>query len=401
MGRKRNPVLPVFTRDILSSPRCRALTANAAGVYFFLLCRLNEPPQPGAYRLSDWEQHPSWQRSKTQQCLATADKRERLQFFAALLSKNDLPWRQKDILGGLQELYDFGILVVEGDMLIQPRMYKDNGFTLPDIDRDGDPDGTILDDPMSGSMAVMEGAENNGKKQVRKSIEKSTDLDTKKVRKKVRLSPAPASREEVEVENNINSIDKGNIGGVGEKELDTTSTTSPASSASSSPVISGKTQENTPTTPEIAQISTNRAGMGELLTEKEKPRQKPLKSKTAPTNQSQAKQKSEVADTPPTMADVQAYADERAQQGKPFLYVTPDEFFNTCEMDGWKRKGKPLFNWKAYMLRFEQYRKDHGEPTIEQRGHVQQSRGHAITSPKPGDPVGATPTAKGKYKNKW
>lgn len=210
MGRKRNPVLPVFTRDILSSPRCRALTANAAGVYFFLLCRLNEPPQPGAYRLSDWEQHPSWQRSKTQQCLATADKRERLQYFAALLSKNDLPWRQKDILGGLQELYDFGILVVEGDMLVQPRMYKDNGFTLSDIDRDGDPDDTILDDQMSGSMAVMEGTENNGKKQVYKSTQKSTVLSTKKVQQKDSVIHAGAHSKEIEKENNINNIRKNN-----------------------------------------------------------------------------------------------------------------------------------------------------------------------------------------------
>lgn len=106
-----------------------------------------------------------------------------------------------------------------------------------------------------------------------------------------------------------------------------------------------------------------------------------------------------MADSPPTLADVQAYADERAQQGKPFLYVTPEEFFNTCEMDGWKRKGKPLFNWKAYMLRFEQYRKDHGEPTIEQRG--QSAPRQPQTIPKPGDPVAVTkPTGK-KYKDKW
>lgn len=160
-----------------------------------------------------------------------------------------------------------------------------------------------------------------------------------------------------------------------------------------------KTQENTPTTSETAQISTNGGEVGQLPTEEEKPRQKPLKSKSAPADQSQAKQKSEVADSPPTLADVQAYADERAQQGKPFLYVTPEEFFNTCEMDGWKRKGKPLFNWKAYMLRFEQYRKDHGEPTVEQRG--QSAPRQPQTIPKPGDPVAATkPTAK-KYKDKW
>lgn len=399
MGRKRNPVLPIFTRDILSSPRCRALSASAAGVYFFLLCRMNEPPQPGAYRLSDWEQHPNWRRSKTQQCLATADKYERLQYFAALLAKNDLPWRQKDILSGLQELYDFGILTVEGDMLIQPRMYKDNGFALPDLDGDGDPEGTILDDPASGSMASKDDSELSENKGAKSGTQKRTKKGTEKVQKKVRLSPAPASRKEVEVENNINSIDKGNIGGAGENSDDTTPTTSAAPSASSSPAVSDKTQENTPIASETGQISTNGGEVVQLPTEEEKPRQKPLKPKSTPADQSQAKQKSEVADSPPTPADVQAYADERAQQGKPFLYVTPEEFFNTCEMDGWKRKGKPLYNWKAYMLRFEQYRKDHGEPTVEQRG--QSAPRQPQTIPKPGDPVAVTkPTGK-KYKDKW
>ena len=192
MGRKRNPVLPVFTRDILSSPRCRALSEQAAGVYFFLLCRLNEPPQPGAYRISDWELHPNWRRSKTQQCLATADKYERLTYFAAMLAKNDLPWRQKNILAGLQELYKYGIIVVEGDMLVQPRMYKDNGFTLPDLDRDGDPEGTIADDQASGSMAVVEGSELRGKKEVQKQVQKSAEISTEKGTEKVR-EKAPVS----------------------------------------------------------------------------------------------------------------------------------------------------------------------------------------------------------------
>ena len=219
MGRKRNPVLPVFTRDILSSPRCRALSEQAAGVYFFLLCRLNEPPQPGAYRISDWELHPNWRRSKTQQCLATADKYERLPYFAAMLAKNDLPWRQKNILAGLQELYKYGIIVVEGDMLVQPRMYKDNGFTLPDLDRDGDPESTIADDQDSGSMAVVEGSELRGKKgvqkQVQKSAEISTEKGTEKVHEKAPVSHAGASRKEIEIENNNNSIGS-SIGGVGE-----------------------------------------------------------------------------------------------------------------------------------------------------------------------------------------
>ena len=129
MGRKRNPYLPLFTRDIMSSPRCRALSREAAGVYLFLLCRLNEPPTPGAYRLSDWEEHANWSRSKTTRCLAEPDKYSRLQYFAKMLSVNDLPWRERDILESLQELYNRGIITVVGDALIQPRMFAD-GSTL-------------------------------------------------------------------------------------------------------------------------------------------------------------------------------------------------------------------------------------------------------------------------------
>lgn len=155
MGRKRNPGFYLYPRDIMSSPRCRSLSREAAGVYLFLLCRMSEPPQPGSYRLRDWDRHPTWARSATQKCLATADKYERLQYFARFLAENDLPWEKRQVLESLQELYNKGIIVVEGDMLVQPRMYQDNGFALPDIDRDGAPKDTILDDPASGSMEVV------------------------------------------------------------------------------------------------------------------------------------------------------------------------------------------------------------------------------------------------------
>ena len=202
MGRKRNPYLPLFTRDIMSSPRCRALSREAAGVYLFLLCRLNEPPTPGAYRLSDWEEHANWSRSKTTRCLAEPDKYSRLQYFAKMLSVNDLPWRERDILESLQELYNRGIITVVGDALIQPRMFADNGFTL-------DAEGTILDDPHSGSMALR------GDDAAIKTADKNTDFlsadkGTKKVHKKVPkkvhekapVSHARASRAESESENN-------------------------------------------------------------------------------------------------------------------------------------------------------------------------------------------------------
>ena len=205
MVRKRNPYLPLYTRDIMSSPRCRALSCSASGVYLWLLCRLNEPPTPGAFRLSDWEAHPTWRRSLTQQCLAEPDKQRRLLYFARYLAKNDLPWDRKDVLDGLQELYKYGIIVVEGDMLVQPRMFKDNGFELPDFDQDGDPEDTILDDAASGSMAVKTDDDNGNDKGTKKGTKKVPVKGTKKVPKKEPVSHARALRAEIEYENNNNN----------------------------------------------------------------------------------------------------------------------------------------------------------------------------------------------------
>lgn len=383
MGRKRNPYIQLFTRDILSSPRCRALSESAAGVYLFLLCRLNEPPMPGAYRLRDWDPHPTWKRSCTQQCLATPDKQARLQYFAKMLSKNDLPWKTATILGGLQELYRYGIITVEGDMLVQPRMYKDNGFELPDIDNDGDPVGTILDDPASGSMALRGDDDFNENKGANNGAEKSTEKGTEKVHGKVHVSHAHATRT-LSVENmSNNNMDKGNKGVVGGN--------APDANQMQKPCKNEKTEENNP------------AG-GKDPSKREK---SPETINSTPTAQKpvsepkNGKKKSSVADNPPTLEDIQAYMDERAQQGKPFVYVTAEGFLDACEQSGWTLKdGKPIRDWRARLRTFETYRKEHGDRPVAQR----QGGGQTVTpltSPKPGDTIPATKPSKGKYKNKW
>lgn len=129
MSNKHNPYLRLFTRDIEGSPKVNSLSMEATGLYFRLLNRMTEPPKPGSIALHDWEPHHTWQRSLTQQCLATPDKQDRLQYFAKLLTRY-FQWRSKDILRALKELYFYGIIVVEDDRLIQPRLYRDNGYTL-------------------------------------------------------------------------------------------------------------------------------------------------------------------------------------------------------------------------------------------------------------------------------
>jgi hypothetical protein len=120
----------------------------------------------------------------------------------------------------------------------------------------------------------------------------------------------------------------------------------------------------------------------------------PVAQKPVSEPQNARKRPSAVSDNPPTLEEIQAYMDERAQQGKPFVYVTAESFLDACEQSGWRLKdGKPMMDWRARMRTFENYRKEHGDRPVAQ-GRVQ-------VQPKPGDPVGATPTAKGKYKNKW
>lgn len=380
MGRKRNPYIQLYTRDILSSPRCRALSESAAGVYLFLLCRLNEPPMPGAYRISNWELHPTWKRSKTQQCLATADKYERLQYFAAMLSKNDLPWKTATILAGLQELYKYGIITIEGDMLIQPRMFKDNGFELPDLDNDGDPVGTILDDPASGSMALRGDDDFMANNSAEKGAEISTENGTEKVQKKVHVSHAPATRT-LSVENMSNNIDsKGNKGVQGGD--------APLPDPCRKSCKNRETDKNTPNDKNSHSKREKSTEVINSTPDGQKPAKSPQKSKNKPS----------VADNPPTLEEIQAYFYERAQQGKPFIYVTPDGFYDACCQSGWTLKdGKPMIDWRARVRTFENFRKEHGDRPVAQR----QGRGQSVHPPKAGDPVAATkPTAK-KYNKKW
>ena len=332
MGRKRNPYIQLFTRDILSSPRCRALSEQAAGVYFFLLCRLNEPPMPGAYRLRDWDPHPTWKRSKTQQCLATPDKYERLPYFASMLAKNDLPWKQGGILAGLQELYRYGIIVVEGDMLVQPRMLKDNRIALPDIDADGDPVNTILDEPASGSMIPLNDDEIF---EVQNRYKKST----KKVQKKVQVSHAPATRA-LSVENmsnnKKNSISKGGAGGKESKQK--IAADGVKNSKTDKCTSKDKKTQETPSKRKIEGAERQGANT-------------PIRNKI-----------------PPTIEDVQAYITEQAEKGKPFQYITAEGFYDACAQSGWTLKnGKPIKDWQARLRTFEIYRKEHGDAPVNQR----------------------------------
>lgn len=327
MNNKHNPYLRLFTRDIEGSPKINALSMAASGLYFRLLNRFNEPPMPGSLALHEWEVHYNWKRSLTQQCLATADKRERLQYFAKYLSRI-FQWKSADILKSLQELYFFGIVVIEDDRLIQPRMYRDNGYRLRDAGTsEADIDlatGALKNTTEKEVKHSDSNASENKKKNGQENKEKKSQKN--KSKKTSKKAPSPARVHALSVESENNNIVNGD-----------------------NKVINKRKTEN----------------------------------KTSKKNNA-------VADNPPTLEDIQAYFDERSAQGKPFLYVTPEGFFDACAQSGWRLKdGKPMMDWRARVRTFENYRRDRGDAPVSVRPKV-----------KAGESVPATPPKEGKFR-KW
>ena len=210
MSRKRNPYIPLFTHDIMSSAKCRRLSMRATGLYLWLFCLMNEKPQQGRWALSTNEDHPTWKNSLTYRALQNADKYARLPMFATLMARQFLPWKSGQVLKALQELYRFKLIVVEDDAIIQPRMYNDNGFKLrEDTMREylaDDPNDTADDPETDLAESYREALKKGGKK----GGNNGTDKGTKKDPEKVHGIHARALRAESESENNINNIRKKN-----------------------------------------------------------------------------------------------------------------------------------------------------------------------------------------------
>ena len=345
MNNKHNPYLRLFTRDIEGSPKINALSMAASGLYFRLLNRFNEPPMPGSLALHDWEVHHTWQRSLTQQCLAASSDEQRLLYFAKYLSRI-FQWKSADILKALQELYFFGIVVVEGDRLIQPRMYKDNGYKL----QRATPDDAEID-AATGAASVSVKLSDKSEELSCKQSDKNTDKksDKKNTRKTVEKTTAKSGTTHARVhalssenENNKVVVDS-------------------SSSSGSSKVI-------------------NKAKAEKTITKKMTP----------------------VADCPPSLDDVILYFAERRQQEKPLEYISPEEFYAMCETSGWTRgkNGQPIYNWKSYALQCDIWRQNHSNLTT-----VHRTDKNAPTGTKNGSTlkqgVQVTEINNDKYKDGW
>ena len=135
MGRKKIIYLQLYIKDYTGDERLRWCSPAAWGVYSYLLCLLSTAEIRGSLQLSKLEKHPTWKNSLTNKCLNATTERGRLVPFSIMLC-HQMPWKQTQILEALCELAHFRVIIVQGDTLIQPRMYRESGHHLdPEVDK--------------------------------------------------------------------------------------------------------------------------------------------------------------------------------------------------------------------------------------------------------------------------
>lgn len=129
MGRKKIVYLQLYIKDYTGDERLRWCSPSAWGVYSYLLCLLTTAEVRGSLQLSKLEKHPQWKNSLTNRCLAATTTRRRLGAWASILG-HQMPWKKVQILDALSELAQFKVIIVQGESLIQPRMYRESGHKL-------------------------------------------------------------------------------------------------------------------------------------------------------------------------------------------------------------------------------------------------------------------------------
>lgn len=129
MGRKKIVYLQLYIKDYTGDERLRWCSPAAWGVYSYLLCLLTTAEVRGSLQLSKLEKHPQWKNSLTNRCLAATTTRRRLAAWASILG-HQMPWKKVQILDALSELAQFKVILVQGELLIQPRMYRESGHKL-------------------------------------------------------------------------------------------------------------------------------------------------------------------------------------------------------------------------------------------------------------------------------
>ena len=113
MALRDQPYFPLYVQDFLTDEKLSECSAQSTGVYIRIMCLMHKSEQYGNILL----------KQKHKQ----TDKQ--ILNFALLLAKH-FPYSVDVIESSLTELIEEGVLIMQGDLLIQKRMVKDNELSI-------------------------------------------------------------------------------------------------------------------------------------------------------------------------------------------------------------------------------------------------------------------------------
>ena len=113
MALRDQPYLPLYVQDFLTDEKLIECSASATGIYIRIMCIMHKSDEYGTIMLKQKDKQTSNQ----------------IENFALKFAKF-MPYDVKEIIIGLTELLNEGVLQNGGDKLMQKRMVKDNEISI-------------------------------------------------------------------------------------------------------------------------------------------------------------------------------------------------------------------------------------------------------------------------------
>lgn len=149
MARKDKPYMPLYVQDFLTDEKLMECSASATGVYIRIMCIMHKSETYGTILLKQKDKQTDKQTEN----------------FAKKLARH-LPYDMPTILGGIEELVAEGCLYIEGDLLVQKRMFED-----------GELSETRSESGSLGGISTQQKAKNFALANVQAKHEASPDID--------------------------------------------------------------------------------------------------------------------------------------------------------------------------------------------------------------------------------
>ena len=125
MALRDQPYIPLYVKDFTSDEKLRMCSPSAVGVYIFLMCTLHREQEYGKLQLRKEFVYTNSDTNDIQTPIQKTQGKENLYLrFAENLAKQ-MPFKAENIKLALLELDYYGVIRLEGDTLIQPRMVRD------------------------------------------------------------------------------------------------------------------------------------------------------------------------------------------------------------------------------------------------------------------------------------